>query len=306
MHPVCSLATCPSLPRDLHPAWVQHRARDGLPTRRNCGRNRRSQKRMHSVRLFICVLQTWYERTRFSERAREAEENSEAERQGQSESEARQTPSPTHVSSRFQQQQTHVRPTHTHQRRESDTLRSGPTPQALAAHTQEHDIESQPLPPRLSPSARQYVNAPPLSTSLGSRHRRSPTAPDAPTTSSTLAPTSSGRDGIGKTWAGEKDGYERERERAVEDFGEHQARPSSVIPTMQPQLQPQQQMQPPPSAPDVKTRNLVVCYSIPLSVVCVPLFIDNCNAGKQEAICASRHDWQGWLIARVPRHEQRK
>lgn len=74
----------------------------------------------------------------------------------------RQSGSPTHLS----------RPTYTHQRRDSDTLRS-----------------AQPAEQRVSPrEAARY-------------HRRNPTAPEAPTTSGLINPPGLGGEQQGKTWA---------------------------------------------------------------------------------------------------------
>lgn len=119
---------------------------------------------------------------------------------------SRQSPSPTHGSN-ANTNPTHRPSIYTHKRRDSDTLRSVPPPSASPTAID--------LPPRLSPSARSLAG---VNAALA-KHRRSPTAPEPPTTSGMLAPPGSGGNGVGKTWAaGDGDDYgsgvsDRERER---------------------------------------------------------------------------------------------
>ncbi|TCD65100.1 Protein kinase [Steccherinum ochraceum] len=126
---------------------------------------------------------------------REAEEAAEAERLAQALAETqaanplytRQSPSPTHL-------QTHMRPIAHHQRRDSDTLKS------IAANmvTASSPTIAEALPLRRSPSNLGYA----VTAAPNARHRRSPTAPEAPTTSEMIAPPP-GLNGhvLGKTWA---------------------------------------------------------------------------------------------------------
>ncbi|KAI5121405.1 hypothetical protein M0805_003177 [Coniferiporia weirii] len=105
---------------------------------------------------------------------------------------SRQSPSPTHVSSQGHYAPAHMRQGH-HQRRDSDTLRSGaPIPQFsrrddLVSDQQQYYEQSQ----QRSPSARSLsltatASSTAVNSALASRHRRSPTAPEIPTSSATL------------------------------------------------------------------------------------------------------------------------
>ncbi len=136
---------------------------------------------------------------------------------------------------------------YTHQRRDSDTLRSGLPPPNLVIQQSTRE-NGDPLSARGSPPGRNSI----ATSQQSSRHRRSPTAPEHPTSSATLAPNT-GRDGLaGKTWAhGENEGFDRDRERLIEDFGELAPKPISGL-----QAQQQQQLTAP--VPDPRTRNLVV------------------------------------------------
>jgi serine/threonine-protein kinase TTK/MPS1 len=125
-----------------------------------------------------------------------------AEAQPQSQERIRHSPSPPHLASA-----SHHR--YGHKRRDSDTLKS------LSSHhiqpstsptSSPPPIEA--LPARLSPSAHHLQfpsssssNAA-LSSSASARHRRSPTAPDIPTTSGSLHPGNGL--GRGKTWSGDE------------------------------------------------------------------------------------------------------
>jgi len=172
----------------------------------------------------------------------------------------RQSPSPTHISSQY------LRHQFGHQRRDSDTLRSVPHLQS-AQSSSPTAIDA--LPSRLSPSARGFSAT--AAAPVPSRHRRSRTAPEPPTTSSMLAPAAPSN-GIGKTWAA-GDGKERDSE--YEDMPPRaeraQAAPSAPVPTPNPAPPPAPMPAPAnsyvPSGPvtEVRTRNLVVC----LSVLCV-------------------------------------
>lgn len=98
----------------------------------------------------------------------------------------RQSPSPTHL-------QTHMHPAVHHQRRDSDTLRTLGTTMATASSPTIHEA----LPARRSPSNLGYS----IGVAPQARHRRSPTAPEPPTTSGAIAPP--GLSGpAAKTWAG--------------------------------------------------------------------------------------------------------
>ncbi|KAF7422588.1 Dual-specificity kinase, spindle pole body (SPB) duplication and spindle checkpoint function [Pleurotus ostreatus] len=90
-------------------------------------------------------------------------------------------------------QQSHLRPTYTHRRRDSDTVRSAytcssPTVVEAAKPTALDQPQK-----RLSPVSR--------SSSAAGMHRRSPTAPEPPTTSSTMAPPNGTVGQFGTTWA---------------------------------------------------------------------------------------------------------
>ncbi|CAL1713306.1 unnamed protein product [Somion occarium] len=130
---------------------------------------------------------------------REAEEAVEADRAAASEqqppisSERQHTPSPTHVATH-----SHLRPVYTHQRKDSDTLRSMGTNLVIASSPTvvEHSRNSPP---------NRYYPASSISSSnaaaVSLRHRRSPTAPEAPTTSEMIAPPGANGNALYKTWA---------------------------------------------------------------------------------------------------------
>lgn len=123
----------------------------------------------------------------------------------------RQSPSPTHVSS-APYQQVPGKPA-LHRRRDSDTFRAVDVMQEQKYLEQQH----QAVLPRLSPSARTVVPTV-QANQVGSaplRHKRSPTAPEAPTTSATLSqPHGNMREAL-KTWAGGDKGADR-----VDDYGD--------------------------------------------------------------------------------------
>lgn len=124
-----------------------------------------------------------------------------------------QTPSPTHVS-----QAVHLR-VQTHRRRDSDTVRTPATdvlsvpsptavehppgllsPQTRLILSQQHSMASLQVQPTPVPQGQVY-------------HRRSPTAPEPPTTSGTLAPPQgTSAQQSGKTWAAGDEPIESESE----------------------------------------------------------------------------------------------
>ncbi len=89
-------------------------------------------------------------------------------------------------------QQSHLRPTYTHRRRDSDTVRSVYTCSSpTVVEAAKPSALDQPQ-KRLSPISR--------SSSAAGMHRRSPTAPEPPTTSTTLAPPGGTMKQFGTTW----------------------------------------------------------------------------------------------------------
>lgn len=112
-----------------------------------------------------------------------------------------------------------------HQRRDSDTLRNIPQSHLPASLSTQSSLGTAGSPTvvehsRLSPSGRNFPPSSSLSGSQGRHghsHRRSPTAPEAPTTSGMLGPIGAGKPG--KTWtAGDESefGGESEREKSRE------------------------------------------------------------------------------------------
>lgn len=124
------------------------------------------------------------------------------------------SPSPTHVSLATQ---SHAHPLRTHNRRDSDTLRSllpplssqsnFASPTAVEHNYRERGDKLSPPPPNLNGAA--LGNS---QTRNGYNHKRSPTAPDPATTSGMLGPSSVGTQGKGQTWAVGDDVAESERE----------------------------------------------------------------------------------------------
>ena len=100
--------------------------------------------------------------------------------------EPRRSPSPTHNA--------HPKSTYTHRRKDSDTVRSTVQPSSASPTT----VEA--LPARFSPSARTYLQSV-SSSSAPVRHRRSPTAPEPPTTSGMLGPHGQASANLRTTWA---------------------------------------------------------------------------------------------------------
>ncbi|KAF4577158.1 Dual-specificity kinase, spindle pole body (SPB) duplication and spindle checkpoint function [Pleurotus pulmonarius] len=89
-------------------------------------------------------------------------------------------------------QQSHLRPTYTHRRRDSDTVRSAYTCSSpTVVEAAKPSALDQPQ-KRLSPISR--------SSSAAGMHRRSPTAPEPPTTSTTMAPPGGTMKQFGTTW----------------------------------------------------------------------------------------------------------
>ncbi len=134
----------------------------------------------------------------------------------------------------------------------------------------------------------------------------------------------SGGTTAGKTWAGsereeeyefvserekekERDNREREREKERERRAQvapplayAQSAPAVTAPAQQQQQQ-QQQQQPPPAQ---LNRHIVVRISV-ISRRGARLMV-HMNAGKQEGVCAARHDRERRLVACVPRAEPRE
>ena len=100
--------------------------------------------------------------------------------------EPRRSPSPTHNA--------HSKSAYTHKRKDSDTVRSTVQPSSASPTT----VEA--LPARFSPSARTYLQSV-ASSSAPVRHRRSPTAPEPPTTSGMLGPHGQAAANLRTTWA---------------------------------------------------------------------------------------------------------
>lgn len=135
---------------------------------------------------------------------------------------ARQSPSPTHVSLNGHHAQ--VRQGH-HQRRDSDTLRSA------AQYTK---LDGSDQPSRFSPSGRSLSSSTAVGSTagvMGMRHHRSPTAPEVPTTSTTL----------------------------VEPHANGKTNGAAHLQESRHQVQQQSQQQP---FVDVKTRNLIVRHRL--------------------------------------------
>lgn len=164
------------------------------------------------------------------------------------------SPSPTHIAS-------HARPAYSHQRKDSDTLRSA----AALTPTSPTAVE---FPSRVSPPNRNYVpsSAPSLVAAAATnlRHRRSPTAPEAPTSSAEIAPPNGGSQAAGRTWAA---GDSREQEREERYDSAAPSRNAPAMPPPQPPAPPpakQQQVSHPQAsyqgtpALELRSRNMVV------------------------------------------------
>ncbi|KAH9841518.1 kinase-like domain-containing protein [Rhodofomes roseus] len=164
---------------------------------------------------------------------RAAEEAAEEQRIAQASS--RHSPSPTHVA------QANYRP-YGHQRKDSDTLRSVaavPSPSSPTAV----ELPGRASPPRHSiPSSTVGLTA----VAQNYRHRRSPTAPEAPTTSGDIAPSTNPAPS-GRTWAA---GDGREREEAA-DVGV-QSRSVPTLPPPQPPAAHPRQTAPPATQPPLQ------------------------------------------------------
>ena len=156
--------------------------------------------------------------------------------------------SPTHVapsSNRVQSAPVPPRNVYTHRRRDSDTLRSD----MLVNPSVPNRDNMEPPPARSSPPNRNGAGS-----RQSMRHRRSPTAPEHPTSSAALAHDAR-RDVIaGKTWAsGERGPQENERERLPEDA----IGPVKQTPAPQVQVQHTSASMQPPQA-DVRMRLMSV------------------------------------------------
>ncbi|EMD39981.1 hypothetical protein CERSUDRAFT_81303 [Gelatoporia subvermispora B] len=191
---------------------------------------------------------------------REAEELAETERRAYLSSTApRQSPSPTHISSAA-----HLRPVYAHQRKDSDTLRNVTAGTPTSPTAVDNIIRGSP-PTRSSAYALSTPGLTANGMSVGAtsaRHRRSPTAPEPPTTSDDIGPVASGIH-IGKTWAA-GDGRERRREEApAEPVAQARSTsamppPSMNAPAPAKQAAHQHHVQTVSAAPDVRSRNIVV------------------------------------------------
>lgn len=274
---------------------------------------------------------------------------------------SRQSPSPTHQGLQPQ------RPAYGHRRRDSDTLRLAPTgsptvmdsqrvspppaalqtryspPTSSASTTAVSRGRVSPPKGRLSPPAATKGRASPptakgrlspASSQIGrevAKHRRSPTAPEAPTTSGMIRDPNTPSNGVGKTWAGtgtdraeredeyeyggvassgekehEREGdrdkdreKERERVRDRERERDRRGHQSHVS------LQQQQYSQ---SAPSLSTtpaptsaqfnRHIVVRLSF---LFLFDDLIKTCLTGEQESVCSIGCDRQRRVITRLPR-----
>jgi hypothetical protein len=152
---------------------------------------------------------------------------------------------------------------------------------------------------RLSPSPRNLPSSSSLSGSQarqGHSHRRSPTAPEAPTTSEMLGPLGSGK--LGRTWvAGDESEFggesereksrERERERDAAKGASRQQPPPR--PTSIPVLPPAQVVA---AAAPVASRQLYVRILIfILSALRLYTYVDVLPfAGEQKSLCTPGYD----------------
>lgn len=170
---------------------------------------------------------------------------------------SRQSPSPPHTGAYAQVRDS--RP-YGHQRKDSDTLRSA----GLMPSGSPTAVDG--LAPRISPSSGGYSSQSSVSV-LSNRHRRSPTAPEPATNNDIMPAESAPSSDVGKTWAA---GEGRERE---DGYGEMPAR--RTVPAPVPSPPAQSHMQPPSKhsvlqqqsqAPDVRSRNMVVCITIHASI----------------------------------------
>ncbi|KAJ7600492.1 other/TTK protein kinase [Mycena floridula] len=141
----------------------------------------------------------------------------------------RQSPSPTHGN----HEPAHgvSRPTHTHRRRDSDTLRNVPSTYLSGSPTVNDHYGVPAVPARMSPSAKG------LAANINVKHRRSPTAPEAPTTSSTLY--NGAASGPRTTWAaGDRSSGEVQAALVEKDRGRErpraQTQPEQQVPAARP------------------------------------------------------------------------
>lgn len=141
----------------------------------------------------------------------------------------RQSPSPTHLP--------HIHSVAHHQRRDSDTLRSMAA--VLATSSSPTMVEA--VPARRSPSNLGYSS----NVAPHARHRRSPTAPEPPTTSGLIAPPGLAGNALGRSWT-VGDLQESDAEPQVEETPMAIAASKSA-PAMPPPPIPQQMAQVAPS-----------------------------------------------------------
>ncbi|KAF9049656.1 hypothetical protein BDZ89DRAFT_658844 [Hymenopellis radicata] len=177
----------------------------------------------------------WKDHKRYQE-----PERSQPEREHHYASQARQSPSPTHIPTHVMNRASYQG----HKRRDSDTLKNAQYVSYSNGSPTAVDI---PPPSKASSSSISANNV---------KHRRSPTAPEPPTTSDVLqhgAPSAPN----GKTWApGDREEGDRERER------ERRPKSQSASPSEPPPSRPQQMQAVQSQSSGVKDRTLLVrCFS---------------------------------------------
>lgn len=196
---------------------------------------------------------------------------------------------------------------------------------------------------RVSPTAKGRLS--PASSQIGrevAKHRRSPTAPEAPTTSGMMRDPNTPSNGVGKTWAGtsadraeKEDEYEyggvpssgerererqremdkdkdRERERERERVRErnreqdrrgHQSHMSLQHQQYSQSSAPSLAITPAPPPPGQLNRHIVVrLFFLFISFN----FTDTGLIGKQESVCSIGYDRQRRIITRLPCTQPRK
>ena len=266
---------------------------------------------------------------------------------------SRQSPSPTHKGHHPQ------RLDYVHRRRDSDTLRSLAPSLGSTGSGSPTVMDSQRVSPPLSarlqsrysppsssvstsrgrvspPAAAKGRVSPPsakgrLSNQIGrevAKHRRSPTAPEAPTTSGMMRDPNAPVNGVGKTWAGagvdraeREDDYEcggvassgekdrerererdkdRERERERERDRERERKGHQSQMSLQQQQQYSQSapsLSVAPTAPAQLNRHIVVSLSF---VFVLGDFTEAYFIGEQKKLCSIGYDRKRRVITRLP------
>ena len=260
---------------------------------------------------------------------------------------SRQSPSPT--SQGLQPQ----RSEYGHRRRDSDTLRSlapslGPTGSPTVMESQRVSpplsarLQTRYSPPSSSASISRGRVSPPaptkgrvsppsaksrLSSQVGrevAKHRRSPTAPEAPTTSGMIRDPNTPSNGVGKTWAGtdveREDEYEcggapssverdrerererdkdreRERERERDKERERKGHQSHMSLQQQQYSQSAPSLPVAPAPPAQLNRHIVVSVSF---IFVLGNFIEAYVIGEQESLCPIGYDRKRGVITRLP------